>query len=172
MQWKKARMSVSEQTRCASEGSSFSSVDCWCIAQKWGSVRTGQVLYEAKSAPLLHEAWGTTWRKMVLFEEGCQCMVLQEPHCCTATPSRAKMGLAFCCLNGSSVAKGGWVWRTTLPGGHHQVPWLETSVKQQQPTSPLSHLVVPSLTVEYKVSLKNVNSIWLIWKEWLVPEAG
>lgn len=41
--------------RCASEGSSFSSVGCWCITQKWGFARTGQALYEAKSALVLHE---------------------------------------------------------------------------------------------------------------------
>lgn len=99
-------------------------------------------------------------------------MVPQGPRCWMAAPNRAKLGPAFCCLNGSSVAKGSWVCRTTFPGGHHQAPCLETSVKQKQPTSPLSHLVVPSLTIECKVSLRNINSIWIIWKEWLVPEAG
>lgn len=51
-------MRISELCTRASEGSSFSSIDWWCITQKWGFARTGQALYETKSALALHEVWG------------------------------------------------------------------------------------------------------------------
>lgn len=39
-------------------------------------------------------------------------------------------------------------------GDQHPVPCLGISGKQEQPTSPLGHLVVPSLTMEQNISLK------------------
>lgn len=175
MQGKKARMSISEQTTCASERSSFSSVDCRCIAQKWGSCqnRTGRP-FMRQNLPFFFmrcRVWlggaGFVWGGVSV--HGATGISLLD--------SCAKQGKAGSCLllpelRSSSTAKGGWVWRTMLLGGHHQAPWLETSLKQKEPTGPLSHLAVPSLTIEYNGSLKNINSIWLIWKEWLVPEAG
>lgn len=109
-------------------------------------------------------------------------MTPQGLCCWTDAPSRAALGPTFCCLNGSSTAReagfgGPNLWtkpnESWLPGATcHQEPSLEISVKQKQPTSPLSHLVVSSFTTERNVFLKNLNSIRLTPKEWLVPEAG
>lgn len=127
-----------------------------------------QALYEAKSALFLHEVLGMTGGAGFVWGE----VSVRGATGISLLDGCAKQGKAWSCLllaelRSSSTAKG-----AGFGGPHRQAPWLETSVKQKEPTGPLSHLVVPSLTIDYNVSLKNINSIWLIWKEWLVPEAG
>lgn len=146
--------------RCASEGSSFSSVGCWCITQKWGFARTGQALYEAKSALVLHEkrtgagnlllcaqqrdeagcCWYAHLAWLTVLSAGAKASTFLMGTCLQMTaacgdapfnlkvtswltlsllptsphhywdthPDRTRLGAAFCCLNGSSMATAHW----------------------------------------------------------------